>query len=140
LASAIQNVWQTRRISDLNKELLNLVNEKEILLKQKEFLLGEVNHRVQNSLTLVSSFLSMQARESTDEATREAIEEARRRIFAVSLVHRRLYGSDQVRTVDGSRYLDELLDDLLASIDNGWSEHLKRDLHPVLLPNDRAIS
>src|SRR5690606_36267114 len=42
LASAIQNVWQTRRISDLNKELLNLVNEKEILLKQKEFLLGEV--------------------------------------------------------------------------------------------------
>src|SRR5690606_32202312 len=72
LAVAIQNVWQTRRISDLNKELLHLVDQKEVLLKQREFLLGEVNHRVQNSLTLVSSFLSLQARESSDDGTRDA--------------------------------------------------------------------
>jgi chemotaxis family two-component system sensor kinase Cph1 len=140
LATAIQNVWQTRRIQDLNRELLSLVEQKEALLKQREFLLGEVNHRVQNSLTLVSSFLAMQARESGDERTRQAIDEARRRISAVSLVHRRLYGSDQVRTVDGARYVEELLDDLLASMDQAWRGHLTRDLEPVLLPNDRAIS
>lgn len=140
LAVAIQNVWQTRRIRDLNRELLILVEEKEALLKQREFLLGEVNHRVQNSLTLVSSFLSMQARESSDEATREAIGIARQRISAVSLVHRRLYGSDKVRTVDGARYVDELLDDLLASIDDAWRTQITRNLEPVLLPNDRAIS
>lgn len=140
LAVAIQNVWQTRRIRDLNKELLNLVEQKETLLKQREFLLGEVNHRVQNSLTLVSSFLSMQAREATNEDTREAIEEARRRIAAVSLVHRRLYGSNQIRTVDAARYVDELLDDLLASTGDEWRPQLARDLEPLLLPNDRAIS
>lgn len=140
LAVQIQNVWQTRRIRDLNKELLNLVDQKEALLKQREFLLGEVNHRVQNSLTLVSSFLSMQSREASDEATHKAIEEARRRISAVSLVHRRLYGSEQTRTVDGARYLDDLLDDLLASTDDGWGAQMTRDLEPVLLPNDRAIS
>ena len=140
LAVAIQNVWQTRRISDLNKELLHLVDQKEVLLKQREFLLGEVNHRVQNSLTLVSSFLSLQARESSDDGTRDAIEEARRRISAVSLVHRRLYGSGQFRTVDGARYVDELLDDLLASTDEAWRGQVKRDLEPILLPNDRAIS
>lgn len=140
LAAAIQNVWQTRRIRDLNNELLLLVEQKEGLLKQREFLLGEVNHRVQNSLTLVSSFLALQARESDDEATRAAIEEARRRISAVSLVHRRLYGSDQVRTVDGARYVDELLDDLLASAGDEWRPHVTRDLEPVLLPNDKAIS
>lgn len=140
LAVAIQNVWQTRRIRDLNKELLSLIDQKETLLKQREFLLGEVNHRVQNSLTLVSSFLSMQARESPDKITRDAIEEARRRISAVSLVHRRLYGSDQFSTVDGARYMDELLDDLLATADDRWRAHVTRDLEPVLLPNDRAIS
>lgn len=140
LAVAIQNVWQTRQIRDLNKELLNLVDQKEALLKQREFLLGEVNHRVQNSLTLVSSFLSMQSREAMDEITRHALEEARRRISAVSLVHRRLYGSEQTRTVDGARYVDELLDDLLASTDNAWRAQVTRDLEPVLLPNDRAIS
>lgn len=140
LAVAIQNVWQTRQINNLNKELLNLVDQKEALLKQRQFLLGEVNHRVQNSLTLVNSFLSMQARQSSDQATRGALEEARRRISAVSLVHRRLYGSDQVRMVDGARYIEDLLDDLLASIDEGWRAEVTRDLEPVLLPNDRAIS
>ena len=55
-------------------------------------------------------------------------------------MHRRLYGSDQVRTVDGARYVDELLVDLLASIDDAWRAQITRDLEPVLLPNDRAIS
>ena len=140
LAVGIQNVWQTRKIRDLNKELLALVDQKEALLKQRQFLLGEVNHRVQNSLTLVNSFLSLQARDSSDPATRAALEEARRRIFAVSLVHRRLYGTEQVRTVDGARYIDDLLDDLLGSMGEEWRSQVVRDLEPVLLPNDRAIS
>jgi light-regulated signal transduction histidine kinase (bacteriophytochrome) len=140
LAVAIQNVWQTRRIRDLNKELLHLVEQKEALLKQREYLLGEVNHRVQNSLTLVSSFLSLQARESSDQATRDAIEEARRRISAVSLVHRRLYGSEQIRTVDAARYVEDLLGDLLTSLGEEWRALVTHDLEPVLLPNDRAIS
>lgn len=140
LAVAIRNVAQHRQISDLNKELLTLVNQKETLLKQREFLLGEVNHRVQNSLTLVSTFLAMQARESTNDAGRQSIEEARRRIAAVSLVHRRLYGTDQLHSVDGARYVEELLDDLFASLGETWQQQLKPDLHPVLLPNDRAIS
>ena len=140
LAVATQNVWQTRRIRGLNKELLTLIDQKEALLKQRAFLLGEVNHRVQNSLTLVNSFLSLQARESSDPVTRGALEEARRRISAVSLVHRRLYGSDQIHTVDGARYIDDLLDDLLGSMDPEWQSQVVRDLQPVLLPNDRAIS
>jgi two-component sensor histidine kinase len=82
----------------------------------------------------------LQARESSDEVSRDAIEEARRRISAVSLVHRRLYGSDEIRTVDGARYVDELLDDLVASTGDGWDAQIIRDLEPVLLPNDRAVS
>jgi len=140
LAVAIQNVWQTRRIHELNTKLVRLVEQKETLLKQREFLLGEVNHRVQNSLTIVSSFLSVQSRETADDATRHALDEARRRIAAVSLVHRRLYGSDKFHTVDGARYIDDLLDDLLASTDKGWGAQLTRNLEPVLLPNDRAVS
>lgn len=140
LAGEIQNAWQTRRIQNLNKELLQLVNEKDGLLKQREFLLGEVNHRVQNSLTLVSAFLSMQARKSSEPAVKDALEEARHRISAVSLVHRRLYGTDQVRMVDAARYIDELLDDILATLDAEWRNQIRRDLEPVFISNERAIS
>ncbi len=140
LAGAIQTIWQTRRIQTLNTELLQLVREKDGLLTQREFLLGEVNHRVQNSLTLVSAFLSMQARKSPDASVRNALEEARHRISAVSLVHRRLYGTDQLRMVDAARYIDELLEDILATLDEEWRSQIQRDLHPVFISNDRAIS
>jgi light-regulated signal transduction histidine kinase (bacteriophytochrome) len=103
-------------------------------------LLGEINHRVQNSLQLVSSFLGLQARETEDGPATLAIEEARRRIAAVSLVYRRLYRSDQVESVDAARYIDELLDELIGSFGEDWRRHITRDLDPVLLPNDRAIS
>lgn len=139
LRTAVIGVWQTRRIRDLNRQLLDTLDQKDLLLRQKEFLIGEVNHRVQNSLQIVSSFLGLQARESEDESLRAAVEEARRRIAAVSLVHRRLYRADQLEIIDAARYLDELLNDLIASLGAEWRDHLVRDLQPIMLPTDRAV-
>lgn len=139
LARAVSEVWQNRRIRDLNRELMSTLEQKDALIQQREFLLGEINHRVQNSLQLVSSFLGMQLREIDEPKGKEAIEEARRRIAAVSLVHRRLYRSDQIDVIDAARYIDELLDDLVASIGSDWKAHISRDLAPALIANDKAI-
>ena len=139
LRVAVNGVWQNRRIRELNRQLLNTLEEKDRLIQQKEFLIGEVNHRVQNSLQLVSSFLALQARASEDPALHTAIDEARRRISAVSLVHRRLYRADQLEAVDAARYVDELLDDLIASMGGEWEQQLVRDLEPVMLLTDRAV-
>jgi light-regulated signal transduction histidine kinase (bacteriophytochrome) len=139
LRVAVMGVWQSRRMRDLNRQLMNTLDEKDLLLQQKEFLIGEVNHRVQNSLQLVSSFLALQARASDDPNLNAAIEEARRRLSAVSLVHRRLYRADQLEAVDAARYVDELLTDLVSSMGTEWETHLVRDLQPVMLPTDRAV-
>lgn len=140
LRVAVTNVWQNRRIQELNRELLATLDQKEMLLGQKEFLLREVNHRVQNSLQLVASFLSMQRKETENDEVSGAIDEARRRIAAVSLVHRRLYRSDQLEVIDAARYMDELLDDLVSSIGNDWSDQLMRDLEPVMIHTDKAVA
>ena len=140
LREAVLKVWQTRQILELNRQLLTTIEQKEVLLKQNEFLLGEINHRVQNSLQLVSSFLLLQSRESEDSTLRSSYEEARRRIAAVSLVHRRLYNSGHNETLDAARYVDELLDDLVSSMGDTWGRQLVRDLQPIVLPNDRAVS
>ncbi|HEY7386768.1 MAG TPA: histidine kinase dimerization/phosphoacceptor domain -containing protein [Beijerinckiaceae bacterium] len=139
LRTAVIGVWQNRRIRDLNRQLMNTIEEKELLIRQKEFLIGEVNHRVQNSLQLVSSFLALQARASDDANLRAAIDEARRRLTAVSLVHRRLYRADQLEAIDAARYIDELLADLLVSMGEDWRAHVASDLQPVTLPTDRAV-
>lgn len=140
LRVAVINVWQTRRIRDLNRQLLNTLDQKDLLLKQKEFLMGEVNHRVQNSLALVSSFLTLQGKASDDKALKASLEEARRRITAVALVHRRLYRADQLEAINAARYIDDLLNDLVVSLGKDWETHLVRDLQPVMLPTDRAVA
>ena len=130
---------QNRRLRELNRQLLETVAEKDLLLSQKQFLVGEVNHRVQNSLQIVSSFLSLQARESGDAAFGNAVDEARRRISAVSLLHRSLYRGDEIGVTDAGRYLEDLCGNLVGSMGNEWKQHFALNLGPVMLPIDRVI-
>lgn len=127
-----------RRMRQLNRELTTSLKENQTLVEQKDYLLKEVNHRVQNSLSLVAAFLRMQGRTAGPEAQAQ-LEEAEQRLMAVGLVHRRLYQDDSVRVVDLSRYLAELVGELRTSMDADWEEHLVTDLAPVLISTDRAV-
>lgn len=127
------------RIRRLNTELTLVIRENESLLRQKDFLLKEVNHRVQNSLSLVGSFLRLQARGAQPEV-RVQLEEAQGRLGAVSLVHRRLYQDDRAEIVDLSIYLDDLLRDMRASLDARWRSCLESDFAPILVPADAAVT
>ena len=132
-------IRQIRRLRELNRQLTETVAEKDLLLEQKTFLVGEVNHRVQNSLQIVSSFLSFQARESGDREFGKAVEEARRRISAVSLLHRSLYRGDEIGVTDAGRYIEDLCSNLVGSMGMEWKEHFDLHLGPVMLPIDRVI-
>ena len=139
LQLALLEVQQARHMRELNRQLTVIVREKDDLLQQKQFLIGEINHRVQNSLQLVSSFLSMQARDSADPHLHASLEEARRRLKAVSVVHRRLYRGDQVETVDAARYIGELYEETIAFMGREWAEHMAHDLTPVVIPTNLAV-
>jgi light-regulated signal transduction histidine kinase (bacteriophytochrome) len=130
---------QNRRLKDLNRQLIETVSEKDLLLDQKKFLVGEISHRVQNSLQLVSSFLSLQARESADPAFRDAVDEARKRIGAVSLLHRSLYQGEDIGVTDAGRYIGDLCENLIGSMGEDWRRHFHLKLMPVMLPIDRVI-
>jgi two-component sensor histidine kinase len=100
----------------------------------------EVDHRVQNSLQLVSAFLSLQARDAGPGPVADQLIEARSRLSAVALVHRRLYRDDQIETIDLARYLEELIGDLKASLGDEWGSKMMVDLTPMLIPTDRAVN
>jgi chemotaxis family two-component system sensor kinase Cph1 len=140
LKRAMFEARQNRRLRQLNKELAATVADKENLLKQKDYLIKEVNHRVQNSLQLVSSFLGIQARTVDEPSLTEYLSEAQRRISAVALVHRRLYSDDQVETIDLARYLEDLCGDLKTSMGQAWGENFTFDLTPILTSADRAVN
>ncbi|MDO1559182.1 histidine kinase dimerization/phosphoacceptor domain -containing protein [Brevundimonas sp. 2R-24] len=140
LAEQLQELHRRRAVQDMNRRLAAAVADRDEQLAQKDFLLREVNHRVQNNLQLVSSFLGVQRRQTIDPVARAQLEEAARRMRAVGLLHRRLYQSDEVRAVDMDRYLDELARDLLGTVDAQWANNLRIVAAPVRLPTDRAVT
>lgn len=140
LRRVLLEVRQNRRLRTLNLELSATIADNETLLLQKDFLVKEVHHRVQNSLALVSSFLGIQARAVGSEALSAELAEAQRRLAAVGLVHRRLYSGDQLQTVDLGRYLEDLCIDMTSSMGSDWTGRISFDLAPILVPTDRAVN
>lgn len=140
LRRTVQDAQKTVELRRLNAELERTLGDKDALLQQKDVLMKEVDHRVQNSLQLVSAFLSMQARDAGDPAVAGILKEAQSRLSAVALVHRRLYRDDQIESIDLARYLDELIADVKASLGPDWAKAMRSDIAPVLIPTDRAVS
>ncbi len=106
-----------------------------------EALLSEVNHRVANSLQMVSAMVGMQAGVLGDGAARDALADTQRRIAAIAQVHRRLYTSNDVESVDMQEYLAALVGELSET----WStpeapRTLSLDVEPIRLTTDRAVS
>lgn len=140
LRAVLLEVQHNRQTQELNHRLTRILMEKDLLLLQKELAIGEVNHRVQNSLGLVSSFLAMQSRASDDPGLQAALEEARRRLTAVALVHRRLYRGDTVDRINAGHYVEELCADTFAFMGQDWAGHLTLNVEPVLIPTDWAVT
>ena len=69
-------------------------------LREKEVLLREVHHRVKNNLQIVSSLLSLQARQLTDPALIAGFAATRERVRTMAAVHERLYETGDLAAMD----------------------------------------
>jgi two-component sensor histidine kinase len=106
-----------------------------------EALLHEVNHRVANSLQLVSAFIHLQAKALDDPAAKSALADTQARITAIAQVHKRLYTSDDVEGVA----MDDYLAALVIELERTWStpaspRALRLIAAPIRLATDRAVS
>lgn len=128
------------RMRELNRELATTLKENETLMRQKDYLLKEVNHRVQNSLQLVSAFLRLQSKSANDNESRLHLDEAQKRLMAVALVHRRLYQDESIEVIDLSRYLEDLCIEMKSSMDAGWDDQIEVNLAPILVATERAVN
>ncbi len=108
-------------------------------LEQKSLLLREVNHRVKNSLHLVSSLLQLQMRGLSDPALRHHVQDAIGRIHAIAQVHSRLYQTERFETVELSTYLRALCDDLVSASGDSASFNLRVEADTVDLAIDQAV-
>jgi two-component sensor histidine kinase len=136
-AAAITNTLekvQLARAKDRAEEELRASNAR------LEALLREVNHRVANSLQLVSAFVSLQSNALPESAARAALKDTQLRIDAIGQVHRRLYTSNDVEGVEMAEYLAALVDELAQTWATSRDHRILVTSEPLRLPTDRAVS
>jgi two-component sensor histidine kinase len=89
-------------------------------LKERETLLRELYHRTKNTLQVIQSMLSLQAAEyGGDSRVASLVEITRERIFAISLVHQKLYQSKDLSSLEIGGYLRDLITQLINAYEGG---------------------
>ena len=81
-------------------------------LDRQQLLVKEVNHQVNNSLSIVASMLHLHASVAGSSDVRHELREASSRIAAIARAHQRLYRSDRIDTLDLGAYLSDVCKDL----------------------------
>jgi two-component sensor histidine kinase len=125
----------------LKQKANNVISSKNVSLQQlvdeKEWLLKEVHHRVKNNLQTVLSLLESQSRYLSNEAL-HAIQNSQNRVYAMSLIHKKLYQSTDVASIRMDDYLRELVHHLRDSF---GPQHIQFNLNlePIELDVSQAV-
>jgi two-component sensor histidine kinase len=90
--------------------------EKDELLRQKDVLLQEMQHRVANSLQIIASILLLKARTVGSEETRTQLRDAHHRIMSIATVQQQLQASALGDKIEIGPYLVKLADSLAKSM------------------------
>ena len=93
-----------------------LEREKDELLREKDILLEELQHRIANSLQIIASILLMKARTVQSEETRFHLQDAHNRVMSVAAIQKQLHGSSVTGTVEITPYLSRLCETLASSM------------------------
>ncbi|MCE8422306.1 MAG: PAS domain S-box protein [Candidatus Methanoperedens sp.] len=109
-------------------------------LAEKEVLLREIHHRVKNNMQIISSLLNLQSDVSKDKNVIDMFKDSRNRILSMSLIHEKLYQSENFTKIDLRGYIKDLANGLFQSFNVDMSRiKLNIEVENVLLGIDSAI-
>jgi two-component sensor histidine kinase len=130
-----------RAIADLSRmvdELSRTVDEKEAALRRSELMAKEIDHRVMNSLQLVSGLLDMQSR-GVGSSAAEQLALASSRVATIAQVHRHIYQSDGVDKASCKGYLERLCAELSRTLPSAESDAIAVVSEEVELPTAQIV-
>ncbi len=108
-------------------------------LKEKGALLREFQHRVKNSLAIITGITELEANYSADPAVRKALGSLGGRIHTLSELYTLLYNSEQTSQVSLDRYCEAISEFVMAAHAVGGGRiTLKRRLTPLITDAKRA--
>jgi len=130
---------QKEEIDWQNRILQNLNETQGVLLNEKEWLLQEIHHRVKNNLQIINSLLVSQAAFLKDGTALKAMKESQHRVQAMSLIHQKLYNSENHRSIYMPEYIGELAEYLKDSFDIKQNVLFHLDIEPLWLDVTKVV-
>lgn len=127
-------------IKQKNQKILEEKNE--IIkksLEEKELLLREIHHRVKNNLQIISSLLNLQGNQK-DISPEDLLKQSKDRIYAMSIIHEKLYQTENFHSIDVKDYIENLLE-YFSETYGLVSKNIcmKYHIEPILLNIDKIV-
>ncbi len=114
------------------KQLLDELRDTVI---EKEFLLRETNHRVKNSLNMITSLINLK---TGNTEAQYAFADLKGKIQALSSLYEKLHQSSDATEIDLQQYVEELLNSLFSTFAD-YPIDLHTDLKSISIDPDTAI-
>jgi two-component sensor histidine kinase len=116
---ALAGPAELRNLADMFNEMATRIAGREQELREaietREAMMREIHHRVKNNLQIVTSLLNLQAKAVQGESAQRAFNDIQTRVRALALVHRYLYESEDLQSVNLGAFLKELAASLQLS-------------------------
>ncbi len=130
---------KNRQLEAKQKEITDQNRELERLLTENEWLLREVHHRVKNNLQVIMSLLKSQSDFLQDKAALDAVVESEHRVYAMSLIHQKLYKSSNVSSINMPEYIGDLVEYLRYSFAVSGKLWFDLQVEPIYLDLQQAV-
>lgn len=119
----------TGRVAETYQELDAASENLTAVVSEREALIRELYHRTKNNMQVIMSMLSLKASRLPHEpVVSQLVSDMRERIYAMALVHEKLYKSNSLTQINMREYLEELTEYLMES-----NRHVDREVQKVVV-------
>lgn len=122
LTSTLHQALASRRLRQQKEQVEDALRETN---RQLEALLHEMNHRVANSLQMVSALVNLQSRRAHGREAKAMLQDVQHRIQAIARIHHQLYTGQSIQNVNMRDYIEGLARNLSSTFS---TETVRRDV------------
>jgi two-component sensor histidine kinase/tetratricopeptide (TPR) repeat protein len=137
IVSLFFNRYRLKKTQEAEINLKNISLQK--LVDEKDWLLKEIHHRVKNNLHMVVGLLDTQSAYLKSEEAMLAITDSQHRVQAMSLIHQKLYQSENLSSINMNAYIYELTEYLKDCFNTGRRIRLDLQIDNIVLPLSHSV-
>lgn len=124
--------------TDLTDQI-NSENKLKKSFEEKKVLLQEVHHRVKNNLAVVSGLMQLQLMNINNNEVKNILNASVSRIKSMALIHEKIYQQQSLSHIDFKEYLNDLISNILESMDFAEKIDLHMDVDHIWLNLNQAV-